>query len=83
MLTKSLGLCLLAVLIPLPAAPQTSPDMQKILERLDKLEGENQKLLDEIRQLRGELRGAGNPDRPGTVPRITARVGSACRRLSS
>jgi len=66
MLTKSLGLCLLAVLIPLPAAPQTSPDMQKILERLDKLEGENQKLLDEIRQLRGELRGAGNPDRPGT-----------------
>jgi uncharacterized protein (UPF0335 family) len=29
-------------------APQSSPDMQKIIERLDKLEDENQKLLDEI-----------------------------------
>ena len=25
-----------------PAAPQTSPDMQKVLDRLDKLEDENQ-----------------------------------------
>jgi len=67
MLPKSLGLCLLALLMPLAAAPQTSPDMQKILERLDKLEGENQKLLDEIRALRGELRAARSPDQPGTA----------------
>ena len=42
MLTKSLGLCLLALAMPRPAAPQTSPDMQKIIDRLDKLEDENQ-----------------------------------------
>ena len=35
MLTKSLGLCLLAIAMPHPAAPQTGPDMQKIIERLD------------------------------------------------
>jgi hypothetical protein len=64
MLTKSLGLCLLALLMPRPATPQTSPDMQKILERLDKLEGENQKLLDEIRALRGELKSARSPQQP-------------------
>ena len=55
MLTKSLGLCLLAIAMPRPAAPQTSPDMQKIIERLDKLEDENHKLLDEIHELRNEL----------------------------
>jgi len=64
MLTKSLGLCLLALLMPRPAAPQTSSDMQKILERLDKLEDENQKLLDEIRELRGELKSSRGPEQP-------------------
>jgi len=58
MLTKSLGLCLLALAMPRPAAPQTSPDMQKIIERLDKLEQENHQLLDEIRELRTELTAA-------------------------
>jgi hypothetical protein len=38
MLMKSLGLCLLAMATPYPAAPQTGSDMQKILDRLDKLE---------------------------------------------
>ena len=56
MLTKSLGLCLLAIAMPRAAAPQTGPDMQTIIQRLDKLEDENQKLLDEIRELRNELR---------------------------
>ena len=55
MLTKSLCLCLLALAMPHPAAPQTSPDMQKIIERLDKLEEENHQLLDEIHELRSEL----------------------------
>ena len=67
MLTKSPVLYLLALLMPFPAAPQSSPDMQKILERLDKLEGENQKLLDEIRELRGELRSARSPEQPGNA----------------
>jgi hypothetical protein len=64
MLTKSLGLCLLAIAMPHPAAPQTGPDMQKIVERLDRLEDENQKLLDEIRELRSELKAAA----PATPP---------------
>jgi hypothetical protein len=65
MLTKSLGLCLLAIAMPRPASPQTSPDLQKIIDRLDKLEDENQKLLDEIHELRNELRNA--PNAAGTA----------------
>ena len=69
MLTKSLGLCLLAIAMPHPAAPQTGPDVQKIIERLDKLEDENQKLLDEIHQLRSELKAA-SPTTPPVDDRI-------------
>jgi len=55
MLMKSMCLCVLALEVARVATPQTIPDMQKIVERLDKLEDENQKLLDEIRLLRTEL----------------------------
>jgi hypothetical protein len=65
MLKKSLGLCLLAIAMPRLATPQTSPDIQRIIERLDKLEDENQKLLDEIHALRSELKLARSPDQPG------------------
>ena len=55
------------------ATPQTSPDIQKIVERLDKLEDENQKLLDEIHELRNELKAARSPDQPGNAaPAVTA-----------
>ena len=88
-LTKSLGLCLLPLLMPRPAAPQTSPDMQKILERLDKLEDENQKLLNEIRDLRGELKAARSPDQPGNTeaaapeaPNGAARIAPVDERLA-
>jgi hypothetical protein len=64
MLTKTLGLCLLAFAVPRPAAPQTSPDLQKIFDRLDKLEDENHKLLDEIQALRNELTTARNTEAP-------------------
>ena len=37
------------------ARAQTSPDIQNVLERLDKLEAENARLRDEIRALRAEL----------------------------
>jgi hypothetical protein len=79
MLTKSLGLCLLAIAMPRPAAPQTSPDMQTIIERLDKLEDENHKLLDEIRALRTELKTAQSPDPaapapPGALPQNDERL---------
>jgi hypothetical protein len=58
------------------ALPQSSnnADLQKIMERLDKLEGENQKLLDEVRQLRTELQTARTtevtqaPERTSPVP---------------
>jgi hypothetical protein len=68
MLTKSLGLSLLVLAMPRLAAPQTNPDVQRIIERLDKLEDENQKLLDEIRQLRSELQAPRNPDQPAAPP---------------
>jgi hypothetical protein len=64
MLTKTLGLCLLALAVPRPAAPQTSPNLQKIFDRLDKLEDENRKLLDEIHALRSELATARSTEAP-------------------
>jgi hypothetical protein len=77
MLTKTLGLCLLALAMPRPAAPQTSPDLQKIFDRLDKLEDENQKLLDEIHALRNELAAARNTEAP--TPASTASTNDAER----
>jgi hypothetical protein len=55
MLTRFLGVSLLAVALARTATPQTSPDIQKVLDRLDKLENENRMLLDEIHALRDEL----------------------------
>jgi hypothetical protein len=43
---------------------QTNTDLQKVLDRLDRLESENQKLLEEIRELRTQLT---NPP-PSTAP---------------
>jgi hypothetical protein len=68
MLTKSLCLSFLALAMPRAAAPQSPPDMQKIIERLDRLEDENQKLLDEIHELRGELTAARNPVQQPDAP---------------
>lgn len=55
MLTKFTAMLLVAVALPRAGLSQTSPDIQKVLDRLDVLEAENQKLLDEIHQLRNEL----------------------------
>jgi hypothetical protein len=58
-MTRVLGFCLLVLAIAAPAAsqapPPTSADMQAVLDRLDKLEEENLRLQDEIRQLRTQL----------------------------
>ena len=52
-------MCLLALIVfpsvPGAALAQSTPDMQKVLERLDKLEKQNQELLTEIQALRREL----------------------------
>ena len=82
MLTKSLCLCLLALAMPRLAAPQTSPDMQKIIERLDKLEDENHKLLDEIHKLRTELTAARSPVQPGTPAAAAPTAPPADERLA-
>src|SRR5205085_7295185 len=55
MLIKFSGVCLLAVALLRQAAAQTSPDLQKVLDRLDQLEAENRQLLDQIQELRTEL----------------------------
>jgi hypothetical protein len=55
MLTKSLSACLLALALTSKAGAQTNPDIQKVLDRLDKLESENRQLLEQIRELRTEL----------------------------
>jgi hypothetical protein len=40
------------------AIAQTAPDLQKVLERLDRLEQQNQQLMSEIRELRKQLADA-------------------------
>lgn len=55
MLMKKTTVLLLALGISRPVFCQTNSDIQKILDRLDTLEAENRKLLDEIHELRGEL----------------------------
>ena len=84
MLTKSLCLCFLALAMPAPGGPaEFPPDMQKIMERLDKLEDENQQLLGEIHELRNELTAAEIrrrlPD-PQQAPR--RRTARRCRRAA-
>ena len=66
------GFCLLA-----PAAwTQTTatPDMQKVLERLDRLEDENQQLLEEIRELRSELQASATQQPPNAAPTVAERL---------
>ena len=46
----------------LPALPQTNPDMKTILERLDRIERENDSLRQDIRALREVLRAGVPPD---------------------
>jgi len=46
------------LLLPALLAGQTTPDVQQVLDRLDRLENENAKLVAEIRALRESLLGA-------------------------
>ncbi len=48
---------LLLLLISVPAAAQPSPDLRQILERLERLERENQTLRQEVRALREQVSG--------------------------
>jgi hypothetical protein len=55
---------------------QTSPEMARILDRLDRLEAQNHELLEEIRSLRAELGSAGNGHITTPANPSTAEVGT-------
>lgn len=55
--TRLNRIVLLTLLLPCRLAAQTAPDLQKVLERLDKLEKQNQELMAQIDALRKELAG--------------------------
>lgn len=74
MLMRIVAGCLLALVAARPALPQSSADIQKVLDRLEKLEEENRKLVEEIHELRNELTGhavtAAADPAPGTNERL-------------
>jgi hypothetical protein len=54
--------CVCAILSPLTARAQQSPELQQVLTRLDRLENQNRELMDELRALRQQLAlAAGTP----------------------
>jgi hypothetical protein len=60
---RRLRTCLLALALPGALAAQAGTDMQRILERLERLERENRALTEEVRALREEVAAArGGPD---------------------
>ncbi|MEO8597506.1 MAG: hypothetical protein ABI759_29580 [Candidatus Solibacter sp.] len=62
-------LCLALWLAPVTLCAQTSPDMAKILERLDRLEQENRTLSEQVRALQAQL-GTPPPPPPTVEERL-------------
>ncbi|HVY92426.1 MAG TPA: hypothetical protein VHA14_06755 [Bryobacteraceae bacterium] len=58
MLMRISGIVLACACVPLLARAQAAPDMQRVMERLDRLEQQNAELLSEIRELRQEIAAA-------------------------
>src|SRR5260370_14772250 len=56
-----IGLSLFLVFCAVPSKAQNSPDLQEILNRLDRLEKDNRSLTDEVRALRKELADLHDP----------------------
>lgn len=54
------------------AYAQTSPEMQQVLDRLDRLEAQNRDLLTEVRSLRQELEAAKQPAAAAQPPAVEA-----------
>ncbi len=69
----ALWLCLCAAI---PSQSQTTPDLQRVLERLDKLEQQNKELLAEVQELRRQLTPAASaPATPATTgPPVSERM---------
>ncbi|HWF09342.1 MAG TPA: hypothetical protein VG297_12825 [Bryobacteraceae bacterium] len=71
MLTRITAGCLMFLAASVHA--QTSPDIQKVLDRLDRLEAENRQLIDEIHELRSQLT-AQPASQTNTTPSVSERL---------
>src|SRR5689334_12136976 len=65
---RSGALLVAAALAPALVPAQTPPDLNTVIERLDRLEQQNRELTDEIRRLRSELERARTPETPEAAP---------------
>src|SRR4051794_6552580 len=65
-------------LVPFRAFAQSAPDMQRVLDRLDKLEKQNQELMAEIQALRSEL---GQTNREAVPPQPAAPAPTLAERM--
>jgi hypothetical protein len=64
MLIRTLGTVLVCLCAALPVAGQPSADIQRVMDRLDRLEKQNQELLTEIQELRQQLKPGQNAAPP-------------------
>src|SRR5258708_11627472 len=65
---KACATSLFLVSFPLAAAAQTQPDLRQVIDRLDRLEAQNQELMTEIRALRQQLVAASTSDAAPPAP---------------
>ena len=71
--------CLPTLSLAQPGAPSNT-DMQKVMERLDRLEKQNAELLSEVRELRQEISTVHEPAAASqTSPAARAATGSCAR----
>lgn len=64
MLIRTLGIIAVSLYVSAPGRAQTGNDIQHVIDRLDRLEKQNQELLTEIQELRRQL----NPARQAAAP---------------
>lgn len=74
MFTRLTVTVLVALIFPVRGLSQQSSELQKVLERLDRLEKQNEALMSEIRQLRTELAGAPAVEASPPGPSIEERM---------
>jgi hypothetical protein len=78
----ALGLAAFALLVSAPVAKgQNTDELKKILERLDKLERENQALRSEVKELRVKLEGPTAPPPEAALPSVEERLEVAEKRI--
>jgi len=85
MLMRKPGILLMCVFASasVPALAQSSPTLQDIVARLDKLEKENQDLMAEVRQLRQELASAQPPPSSPSMTTSVAATGNSAETTPS